>query len=87
MIPLESAILIQLKRAEKLQGMIQANEAAQKIMDKRKRAELGSIRCLLFRVGVPKEKLPEVPYLDPEHLAAYRAQQAERRAKALEVAG
>lgn len=87
MMRLEAAISVMLKRAAKLQAMIPANEASSGLMDNRKRAELGAIRTLLYEAGMARASLPEVPFLAQEHLDAYKALEAERKARRLGVAG
>lgn len=73
MMTIECAISIIQRRAEYLQTKITACENETGIMTAFFRSELGAIRRLMYDVGMPKDKLPEVPYLEPEHLENYKA--------------
>ena len=85
MMPIESAVPILMRLAARLYERIEANEQKWQCMDGRKRSEIGAIRAVLDHAGVPKESLPETPFLEPEHLATYkRRQEAYRAQKAQE---
>ena len=77
MMTIECAISLAMKRAAKVQAIIEKNEASWKSMDKTHRDELGMLRCLMAFAGIERDKLPEVPFLEPEHLEAFKKKQAE----------
>lgn len=79
--PVEAAVSIGFKTCKKIIHFIETNEEKWQEMDGRHRSELGAWRCLLFTAGVPKDQLPEVPFLDPAHLQTFKARQAEAKAK------
>lgn len=81
MMTIECAISLAMKRAAKVQAIIGKNEALWESMDKMHRDELGMLRCFMAFAGVERDKLPEVPFLEPEHLEAFKKKQAEWAAK------
>ena len=73
MMPVECAIVRGMKACQRIHDLIEANERNWQCMDGKHRNEMGAWRCLMHHVGVPKDQLPEMPFLDPAHLEAYRA--------------
>ena len=72
MMPIEAAIDIAFKRANQLGRKVEAIERNTRCMDGFSRSELGMLRRFLFEVGVSHDQLPEVPFLDPEHLKKFQ---------------
>ena len=87
MMPIEVAIDIAFKRANQLGRKIEAIERNTRSMDGFSWSELGMLRRFLFDAGVSHDQLPEVPFLDPEHLTKYQqnkdAARERRRASAV----
>lgn len=80
MMPPNSAIAIGVKRCAKLYSLIEAWEKANQIMDALHRNEMGAWRRLMFEGGMEHHQLPEMPFLDPAHLEAYKVRCALRYA-------
>ena len=81
MMPIEVAIDIAFKRAGQLGRKIEAIERNTKCMDGFSRSELGMLRRFLFEAGVSRYQLPDVPFVDPEHLEKFRQNRDEARAR------
>jgi len=72
MMPSNSAIAIGVKRCLKLYNLIETWERQNLIMDALHRNEMGAWRRLMFEAGMEHHQLPEMPFLDPDHLEAYK---------------
>ena len=81
MMPPEAAALILLKMADFLYHKTESIENEHKIMYPLGRNQIGAIRCALNAFGMDKSRLPETPYLDPEHLRSYEIKVNENRIK------
>lgn len=79
MMPIEAAINIAFKRANQLGRKIEAIERNTRCMDGFSRSELGMLRRFLFDAGVSHNQLPEVPFVDPEHLKKFQGNRDEAR--------
>lgn len=79
MMPIEVAIDIAFKRANQLGRKIEAIERNTRCMDGFSRSELGMLRRFLFDAGVSHDQLPEVPFVDPEHLKKFQENRDEAR--------
>ena len=90
MMTIECAVSMAMRRCKRLYEIVASNEAAWQSMDRVHRDEIGMLRCFMANAGVEKDKLPETPFLDPAHLEAFQAKQAEwsakKKAKAEEAA-
>lgn len=73
MMPKEKAIAEAYRAAAHVFNVIQINEEKWQCMDGLRRSELGAWRRLLFEAGIEHDKLPEVPFLNPDHKAAFDA--------------
>lgn len=76
--PKEKAIAEAFRAAAHVANVIEVNEAKWQCMDGQcmdglRRSELGAWRRLLFEAGIEHDKLPEVPFLNPDHKAAFDA--------------
>ena len=79
MMTIECAVSIGYKTCARLAQIIEHNESGWQCMDARRRSEMGMIRCLMFTAGVSRDRLPEMPFLDPAHLEAFnRRKEAQR---------
>ena len=81
MMPIEVAIDIAFKRANQLGRKIEAIERNTRCMDGFSRSELGMLRRFLFDAGVSHNQLPDVPFVDPEHLKKFQENRDEARAR------
>ena len=81
MMPIEVAIDIAFKRANQLGRKIEAIERNTRCMDGFSRSELGMLRRFLFDAGVSHDQLPDVPFVDPEHLKKFQENRDEARAR------
>lgn len=72
MMSIEAAIEIGFRRCDALARKIEAIERNKQAMDGFDRRELGAWRRLLNHAGVAHDQLPEVPFLEPAHLEAYK---------------
>lgn len=79
MMPIEAAISIAFKRANQLGRKIESIERNTRCMDGLSRSELGMLRRFLFESGLTHDQLPEVPFLDPEHLKKFQENRDEAR--------
>ena len=82
---IECAISKAYKHCERLFGVIEYNEAKWQCMDGKNRNTMGMIRCLMFTAGVSRDKLPEMPFLDPAHLEAFNRRKEVQRAEHVEI--
>jgi len=83
MMTIECAISLGTKRCARLFQEIEANESSWQSMDAKRRSEMGAWRCLMYNVGMSRDQLPEMPYLDPKHLENYKARQDQYHADQL----
>lgn len=81
MMPIEAAVSMAFKMAAQINERIEANEQNWQCMDGKRRSQIGALRALMHQAGVPKESLPETPYLEPAHLEAYKRRQEAYRAR------
>lgn len=81
MITVESAVDNAFKMADHIIGVIEANERRWQSMDGVRRRDLATLRALMNHAGVPHESLPEMPFLEPAHLEAAKARDAEFKAR------
>lgn len=77
---IECAVSMAFKRCARLVQVIEANESSWQSMDWKRRNEMGMLRCLMHNAGVERDQLPEMPFLDPKHLAAYLKRKDEHKA-------
>ena len=80
MMPLDKAIALAMNKCDFLYTLIEEKERRYQSLDAKHRSEFGCLRALMFAAGVPKDQLPETPYLEPAHLQNFRdrAEQAKR---------
>jgi len=81
MMPPEAATLVLFRLAGFLYRKTESIESEHRIMYPLGRNQIGAIRCALNAFGVDKDRLPETPYLDPEHLRSYEIKVNENRIK------
>lgn len=87
MMTIECAVSKAVKACRRLDQLIQANESSWQCMDWRNRGDMGMLRCFMHNAGVPKDQLPEMPFLEPAHLEAYNRRQEAHRAEMAKCEG
>lgn len=87
MMTIECAVSIAYKTFHRMGQKLRYNESKWECMDARTRQDMGMIRCLMFTAGVSRDKLPEMPFLDPAHLEAYNRRQEAHRAEMAKCEG
>lgn len=81
MMTIECAIAKGMKVCKRLSDLIEANESSWQCMDGKHRNEMGAWRCLMHSAGVPKDQLPEMPFVEPAHLDSYLKRQEAYKAQ------
>lgn len=85
MMTIECAVSIAYKTCSRLAHIIEHNESNWKCLDAKRRSEMGMIRCMMHTAGVTRDRLPEMPYLDPAHLDAFNRRKEAQKAEQVEV--
>jgi len=81
MMPLEAAAVVLIRMANFLYLKTESIEQERHMMYPLGRNQIGAIRCALNAFGMDKSRLPQTPYLDPEHLRSYEIKVNENRIK------